>query len=393
MLNESNGDRFCGPMVSMEEFSRLLDVLYSAALDPAKWEDFLAGLSRATESRVCVFLTADTRLGVMCKTQGGIHPLNAQDIVAYNQRYAQSDPFRGPCLADPRPRIAQSEELLPHGKLLESALYRDLLEPNNCRYATLALLTLTLRRLEVITIWRSAAQGPMPPDAMRLLELLFPHIQRALEVRQTLGVAAQQVSAAATLADASPTPTFLLQQSGQLVRTNAAADALLAGDGPLVRHGGALAPALDSARAEFRDLLRKASRLHDAPFPLARVHALALPRADGGMPVQLVAHPIPALLADQTGADVLLLVADSASAGSRFPDTLLRSLYGMTPAETDIANGLLMGFSLQEIAGVRGVAAGTVRAQLKSILSKTGAARQSDLVRQLMALPQMHSGA
>jgi DNA-binding CsgD family transcriptional regulator len=50
-----------------------------------------------------------------------------------------------------------------------------------------------------------------------------------------------------------------------------------------------------------------------------------------------------------------------------------------------------MGYSLEEIASLRKVSVGTVRNQLKAMLSKTGTSRQSDLIRLLMTLPQAAS--
>ena len=376
-------------MVSVEEFSTLLDVLYSAALDPGKWEEFLVGLSRVTDSRLSIFLTADVRVGMVCQAQGGMGRWKGLDIDRYNERFAQNDPLREPCLRDPRPRIAHSEELLPGKGLLDSEMYRELLAPHDYRYGTFALCTVTLRRMEMISMWRGAAQGPMPPDRVRLLEVLFPHIRRALEIRQMMGVTGRQVAAAETAADASPTPTFLLSRRGRLVHANAAATALVEGQGSLVVHRGKLAPAEETARGAFRELLQKAG---GRSFPAVEVHALPLPQRDGGLPMQLIANPLPASLAARTGADVLLLATDPGTPTARFPESVLRSLYGLTEAEADIANGLLMGFSLQEVARVRGVATGTVRAQMKTILAKTGTARQSDLVRLLMSLPPMRLG-
>jgi DNA-binding NarL/FixJ family response regulator len=70
-----------------------------------------------------------------------------------------------------------------------------------------------------------------------------------------------------------------------------------------------------------------------------------------------------------------------------YPDEVLRALYGLTPAQTEVANGILTGYTLEEIAFLRKVSIGTVRQQVKAILSKTGTDRQSDLVRVLMTLP------
>jgi DNA-binding NarL/FixJ family response regulator len=84
---------------------------------------------------------------------------------------------------------------------------------------------------------------------------------------------------------------------------------------------------------------------------------------------------------------VLVLVTDPEREVS-FPDTVLRELYGLTTAETEIANGLLTGFSVEEIAQLRRVSVATVRSQLKPLLGKTGTRRQADLVRVLSTLPR-----
>jgi len=52
-----------------------------------------------------------------------------------------------------------------------------------------------------------------------------------------------------------------------------------------------------------------------------------------------------------------------------------------------VANGLLTGYSLEEIAALRRVSIGTVRQQVKAMLGKSGTSRQSDLVRLLLNLP------
>ena len=61
----------------------------------------------------------------------------------------------------------------------------------------------------------------------------------------------------------------------------------------------------------------------------------------------------------------------------------------LTEAETEVANGLLTGYSLEEVAALRKVKIGTVREQVKSILAKTGTSKQSEMVKLLMTLPRM----
>lgn len=64
-------------------------------------------------------------------------------------------------------------------------------------------------------------------------------------------------------------------------------------------------------------------------------------------------------------------------------DTMLAGLYGLTRAERQIASLLTQEGSVTLAAKVRGVSASTARTHLRSLLRKTGARRQVDLVQRL----------
>ncbi len=64
----------------------------------------------------------------------------------------------------------------------------------------------------------------------------------------------------------------------------------------------------------------------------------------------------------------------------------LQLLFGLTPAQANLALALFEGGSLREYADRHGRSLNTVRTHLKEIFAKTGARRQSELVRQLGAL-------
>lgn len=373
-------------MISLEAFSDLLEALHAAPLHDNQWQRFLSLLCLHTQSQLAVFLCADNRLGVSCRAQGGRTPQDQVDVLAYNQRYARTDPFRSPCFSDPRPRIVQGDELLPNQGLLRTDLYRDLLQPRGYRYSTLMLLSLSLRRVEVITIWRSVDQGPMDDDSNHLLQLLFPHIQNALQIRQLFGVTQQRLAGAEAMANASSTATLLLTRDGRVLHSNDAAQSLLRQSSALTLHNGTLLP----TQPRFKDPLRQLFIDAAAPIsPLLKsgsAHALALPRGSGLQPLHLLATPLPPRHRGSSHADLVLFITDPDQVVS-FPDDILRSLYNLTPAQTEVANGLLSGYSLEEIASLRRVSLGTVRQQLKAILQRTNTSRQSDLIRLLMALP------
>ena len=373
-------------MVSPETLSELLAVLYSAPLQQQQWQSFLALLCRHTDARFAVLICADTRLGLSIRSKAG-SPEVERSIIVYNEQYGRSDPFRTAIIRTPRTGVVQADELLPNEGLLRTDMYRDVLVPLGARYGTILFLTVGLRRMEAISLWRNFDDGPMDEDGNRLLNLVFPHIQKALEIRQVLGVAQQRIAGGEAMVDASATPTFLLTWQGRVLHSNPAAESLLREADGLFLQDNFLLATDPGSREPLRNLLLNARPPIPAAFENPPSRILPLNRSSSRHPLQLLASPLAQKHRSRSSADLVLLVTDPEKPVN-LPDDALRALFGFTPAQVEVAIGLLMGYSLEEIASLRGVSVGTVRNQFKAMLSKTGTNRQGDLIRLLMTLPQ-----
>ena len=224
-------------MVSLEAFSELLQVLYSAPLQQEQWQRFLAMVSEHTRSRNSYFLSADTCRGLAALAQGG--KLNDPTVIAeYNKSFSRSDPFRTAVIRQSRTGVFTEDELLPGDGLLRTAIYRDFLVHWQFRHATITVFALSVRRFDVISIWRTPDEGPMDSDSRKLLELLIPHVQTALEIRRVLGLTEQHLASAEAMANASATATFVLTQKGNVLHSNTAAERLIRErDGLILEHG------------------------------------------------------------------------------------------------------------------------------------------------------------
>jgi DNA-binding CsgD family transcriptional regulator len=288
-----------------------------------------------------------------------------------------------------------SDQLLPYESLWAMDMFREVHQQVGACYATVMVLKVSLRRLEGISFWRTREQGQMTRDGTRLLQLLLPHIQLAMEIRYALGMAEARAIGAEAMANASRTATFLLTGRGEVLHMNAAANAQLAERNGLVVEKGILVASSAGMRASLKALLRDASQpcglVGELRLGAAAGRALSLERRSGRPPLHLLASPVPYGQAGRSYA-VLLLVTDPEKPVD-VTDEMMRTYYGLTAAETEIANGLLTGYSLLEIAALRRVAVGTVRIQLKSLFAKTGTTRQVDLVRMLLTLPQISQTA
>jgi DNA-binding CsgD family transcriptional regulator/CRP-like cAMP-binding protein len=73
------------------------------------------------------------------------------------------------------------------------------------------------------------------------------------------------------------------------------------------------------------------------------------------------------------------------------PHEIFRKLYGLTPTEARLSSALLQGKNVMQVARELHIKVNTVRSHLKSIFLKTGANRQSELVRILITSPRLAS--
>lgn len=107
---------------------------------------------------------------------------------------------------------------------------------------------------------------------------------------------------------------------------------------------------------------------------------LLAPRPSGKASYSIAIAPLPAGHEHGVAA---LLIADPA--GQPPTETTLRTLYGLTRAESRVAVALLRGSTPDEIADAFEVSIATIRTHLQRIFTKTATRRQSELIRLLVA--------
>lgn len=160
----------------------------------------------------------------------------------------------------------------------------------------------------------------------------------------------------------------------------AARELVREGDG-LIARNNILCAAMDTMRKRLPALLQQARNCAGG-FAVSK--PLSIERPSRRRPLQLLASPV-----SGSGTARILLLATDPEKPVVLRDDVLQEHYGLTGAETEVANGLLTGYSLEEIAALRKVKIGTVRDQVKSMLAKTVTSRQMEMVKLLLTLPRM----
>ncbi|HEY1935164.1 MAG TPA: helix-turn-helix transcriptional regulator [Acetobacteraceae bacterium] len=237
-----------------------------------------------------------------------------------------------------------------------------------------------------INLMKPASGGPFDMDDIAMARGLMPHLQRALAIQRRMEHADVTEASAISTLNLLRHAVLLLDEDGRVLHANALAETLLlCGDVLRAKHG-ILYAATAPMTAALHAVLAAAAARHDLPM---RAGSLRLPKPAGGAPLSLLAMPFQQdahwSLSRRTA--ILVCIADPDTAPA-VPGRWMMELFGLTGAEARLSIELMAGKELRDIALDSGRSINTVRTLLARVMAKTGAKRQSDLVRLMANLPR-----
>ncbi len=353
-----------------------IGAIYDTALDPGAWP---AALSRLAGLFGCVFADSFQRTDDYSQFTGIQHGLAESDY---------KDEFLGIWVkrnvwGTLRPvvragDVVTTREIVPRDELVRTAMYADYLAPRGLHEGLRLDVWASDGWIEDVSLLRPWSAGAYTAEELRLARTLLPHLQRATAMAHRLR-GAERIAAAAL--EASNGPLLVVDRNGRLLHANMSAEALLQlGDGLSAGSAGLEAANTQGRRALHRMLSatpgRGGAAWLDRPSGKPALAAIAIPLKPHLATPGLGSHCEPAFLLSIADPEATLPVSAH-----------LAELYGLTPAEQLLAADLLAGEDVQSIAARRRRSVNTVRTQLSSLLQKTGARRQSDLIRLLARLP------
>ena len=91
----------------------------------------------------------------------------------------------------------------------------------------------------------------------------------------------------------------------------------------------------------------------------------------------------------EPGNRTVILMSSSPNAASGLSSEAVQHLFGLSPAEANLTVSIARGDRLEEAADANGLTISSARTYLKRVFAKTGASRQSDLVKLILTSPAM----
>lgn len=346
------------------------DLIYEAALVPELWPALLQHLADLAGSEGAVaFCAGEDRIGWVASPtlDHATREFVRDGWVSRNSRIAAGF-SKG--LVGARTFMTEADLFGAEGPD-QDPLYTEFFRPRGLGASAGVTTLLPHGDVVVVSIERDERRGPVPQDAVAVLNGLVSHLKRAAMIAGRLQF--ERLASAVSMLSGLGFPSAAVDARGRvLVMPEAAGEpgavwSVVAGDRLL----------LADKRAQVQlDLALAAATADDVTrsIPLrasGQAHTCAV--------LQVV--PVRRHARDLFGRASAVVIATTPRQGLLPAAPIIQALFDLTPAEVGVVIDLGTGAAPKAIARRTGRSVETVRNQIKSVLRKTGCARSSDLVR------------
>lgn len=361
--------------LELEEYDRIVSALYDAALDSSRWGEALEMFRELFQANFATLILRspdESDLGMMIAVgvEGG-------DRVTYLPYGHSATPFVNQ-LPD---TVFTVDDLMTDAEWRRMPYYLHWCAPLNVFHVMGAdILTAGGGKLRFRLTRSETAPKFNALDRARC-EALLPHLRRALHLHNLFDRSEALGALYSRAMGRLSVGMVVLDESGKVLEQNLIARELLSANDGLKLVGGRLEASYPSDNRELQQLIRSAFPRHSGA-PLTGASAISVSRPSGQVSLGVVVEPVPSHeWAEGKGQPAAVVYIRDATGKSLASIAAAKQLFNLTPAETALAMELANGLSLEEAAEALSIRRNTARAHLRSIFSKTGVRRQTELVR------------
>ncbi|MCP5279648.1 MAG: hypothetical protein H6935_15025 [Thiobacillus sp.] len=362
----------------------LVGDIYQAGLEPERWPATIARMSQIFDADLaCIYTPFPSRPE---RALYLTHNFNQPMEQAYSAYYHRLDEWTLHALRQKRyiqGTVALGEEIVPQPTLRSTEFYQDFLKPHDMEWmVTTALFDgHTEGTATHMTFTRHRSRGGYDEEGKRLIELLAPHVRRALLTHWRLTEARLGTQAQQSALEHIGYGVILLDGTGTVQWLNPVAETLLRREDSLALRDGRLRALHNGDDDELARLVRQAGLGVGGGIRTRRT------AAEGGQAsfYAISATPVRAesatLVPDRSASPhVLLLVRDPDRPGDGDALRRFATAHRISAAEQRVLELLLQDLAPKDIAERLNLGVRTVRSQLSSLYAKTSTRNQRQLV-------------
>jgi DNA-binding NarL/FixJ family response regulator len=366
-------------MFNSEHVSSLIGDIYDAVVDQTLWTRALDKASQFVGAQAGVLLWQNpANMSVELIHAFGV---DSHYVDLYVEHYAKLDPTTAPMFLLETEDVAGPADLLPHGEFADSFFYKEWLEPQG--FVDLLQVSLDKSPTDFVRVFflRKRESGMVDGSMRERLQLIVPHMRRAVLVGQLVDRAASEAATFGNALDGIGAGLFFVDASGRIVHANASGEDMLE-QGVLARGSSGKLALYDASAVQGLDEIFGITESADADAG-PRVGAVALTARDGE---HYVAHVLPLTagarrLAGAGTEAIAAVFVKKAALDMPSPQDIIAKFYKLTPTELRVLFAIVQVGGVPEVAESMGISPSTVKTHLRRLFAKTGTDRQADLVK------------
>jgi DNA-binding CsgD family transcriptional regulator len=365
--------------VTLDRMSHLVGAIYDCVIEPDRWPKTMGEICSDLDCIMSSILLVDLehsrhRFFKDWNVDPYWRVKNEEYYADMTELYRKAPPAPTHALDEP---LVLSRDI-PEDILSSTRFYQEWIKPQGLCDSLQSIVLRNTAQIGVFSAIRHESKGRATDREISLLRLLAPHIRRAVTISDLMDLKALQAQALAATLDNFAVGVVVVAEGHRILHANDAAREMFMAGSPVCSVNGRLSTHGSSGGCELGKAITLAQQ-NEATIGAAGI-GVALP-SNGEL---AVAHVLPLARGDlrtrlmpQATAAVFVT-----QAGLAPPPAIaaLAANFKLTPAETRMFEQLAAGATLAEAAEKLVIAETTARTHLSRILSKTGVARQADLI-------------
>jgi DNA-binding CsgD family transcriptional regulator len=365
-----------------EDLSCLIGEIYDTVLDQSRWPSVLKHLAVFVGgSAASLFAKRNGgKTGEIFYRDGSI-PVEYEQI--YFDRYIKLDPSAIGQFCFEIGEAFSTEDLLDYNEFTASRFYKEWAFPLGLVDFLAVALDKSAEEIALLGVFRSTHQGLVDAEMRQRMNLIVPHVRRAVFIGKKIATNTAESAALADCFDGLVAGVFLVDANGRIVHANASGMALIAADDIVHVRGGLLALNNIELGQTLREVLATNSSGRSDPVIAVGPMAMAI-RAKGGAHYSANILPLSSGVRQKAGVAYKAVAAvfiQAATMETRAPAEMIARSWKLTPTELRVLLAIVEVGGVPEVAIALGIAETTVKSHLGHLYGKTGTSRQADLVK------------
>jgi DNA-binding CsgD family transcriptional regulator/PAS domain-containing protein len=270
---------------------------------------------------------------------------------------------------------------MPYSEFQETRFYNEWVKPQGLVDFVSAVLDKSATTAAMFGVFRYERDGVVDDEARARMQLIVPHIRRAVLIGRLIDLKAAESASFADTLDGMSSGLCMVDGAGRIVHANAACRRILDAGDPLFTLEGRIAARDNRADQALQEVFA-AARSGDAAVG-TRCISVPLTAQNG---THHVAHVLPLTSGARRSAGrsysaaAAMFIRRAALEPMSTPE-LIAKTYRLTPTELRVLLAIVEVGGVPDVSAVLGIAETTIKTHLRRVFVKTGADRQADLVK------------